>query len=447
MSMGETDTGFDAGPDDAVAHAQSSRTSLVVRSDDPERDALRLVDALGADLADDVDALAGELERRSAPADDVLITIENLRHLHGRIRDARRLVSEGEDAVRSRVSQSTGLAVHPETIRKAADEVFAAREALEATTAELEGVARRLEPPDAPPEPEDGPDVVEVDGPDAFGDDDPELDAAMANFAAAEGAEDDLGIPEDIDEEPSVRWALVVLTLALIGGIAVFLAGGGPLGVIVPIIAMGWVYIVIRRSRIADEENEAAEGNELVMENLASITALTSKAYGGGGAAALDTAVESQDLVLARNRVTHATRVLRNAEARWVSLVGDRSVEDVEAVMAERDPQAAAVPTEVVAESPTVRAAGRHLRRLEAQWRVAWWASDRDVPEFEQAEAALDALGADGRTIVRASGADPEVTSPLVVLDDAGSIDEAWLADRSETVDGRARVVVVAPRP
>lgn len=50
-------------------------------------------------------------------------------------------------------------------------------------------------------------------------------------------------------EEPSVRWAVLVLVAALGLGMVVLVGGGGPIGVMAPAVSLAWVALLHRRSR------------------------------------------------------------------------------------------------------------------------------------------------------------------------------------------------------
>ena len=435
--------------DDLVAGIVAGDGSTLVRAPQPDELALALADALDAELAEGVDGLHEAVGSRLAAVEErtralaalelharlhgddghrhVVATVHGLRRLVERIERAGVLVDDSRAALRERLAHGTALAVHPDTIRKAAADLHdtraeEARAAREVALAEVDA-ADLLRPTSAPDETTGGDESGRV----------------------ARG--------------PLVAF-LVAVVLAVVGTVV----SGSPLPLVLPAVAGVWAVTEWARSR-----DDAAD-RHVASDNLAAVSALTDRAYGG---AALS---EPDELVEARRRLSTAQERLRGAEGVWRGLVGPGvDVDALDDVLATSDPQLHVADAEL-AHTPTVRAAEAHRRRVLAQWKLAWWALDRPAPEIEDAQDALDRLVEDGieevavptwaarsaqraadvtryeelaggRTVddLRAVAAAP--LTPLVVLDEVGEISDADLAARTAALPPDARVVVVAPEP
>lgn len=179
-------------------------------------------------------------------------------------------------------------------------------------------------------------------------------DRSAATAHAPDAADPSVDDDADADHH-AVRFALVVLVLAQLGGIAVFVAAGDLLAVVVPAVALVGLALVVAfhqrspRRRPPTVPATAAPGFD--------------------------------------------------------------------------DPRSLA---EVVAASPTVRAAEAHLRRQQAAWKVAWWQRERPVPD-----PVAWLLGG---------------PATVVCVDRGGEVDEAAYATMTAELPAVIRVVVLEPR-
>lgn len=431
----------------------------VIRADDPEAIAEQAAERLGAELVFGIDELetaiaerlAG-MARRSAAAEalellagdrsgeqdrEVIADIAWLRTVVARIDVAQALVSATRTDMRDRVSDATGIAVHPDTIKSAAAEVSAARSAVE--------VARR------------------------------EADAAEAEWRAGLGSfgpDDDLAGLDQFGASDEPEWEaaksarpLAAAALILVGSVVLAAAAYGPLGPVVlafPALAVVYAIFILFRSR------DDAEDRGIASENLATMSALTSQAYGGSAEPTPPPAVHALQLQL-----DAALDRLRYAESSWRGLVGpDADADAVDDLLLARDPRVKVADTELD-QTPAVRTAQRHVRRLQAQWKLAWWALDRPVPSLETAAESIAQLEADGvgqisvlthqgraehaETAAQAAelsgGRSAEelraetefAPTSIVALDLDASVDYDGLIDRAASLGGEARVIVVSP--
>jgi hypothetical protein len=433
---------------DVLAEVVGGEGSTVVRVDDPSTAALELVDALDADLVDSLADLDPALEGRFAAiesrtraltalslhaqlqADDdsirhVVTDLDELRRLVGRIQRADELIDSSRGVLRDRLSSGTGVAVHPDAIRKAALDVTEARAAVSQAETEIAD----LEAADSPAE-------------------EPEVAPAPPT-------------PPSGGRRDAILRAVAVFCMALGVG-AVGFGLGYPVALLIPVLAVVWAVLFVIRS-----DDDLAD-RHLASDNLAAVSALTDRAYGG---VALS---EPQELVDARRRLAAAGDRLRYAEGVWRGLVGTTvDPADVDEYLTSRDPGFQVGDAEL-ARTPTVRAAEGHRRRLLAQWKLAWWALDRPVPAVGDARAALDALAdegvdrisvetyearsplrrqeqerfeelAEGRSVDELRSAADARPAPLVVLDEAGEISGSDLAARTAALPSDVRVLVVAP--
>ena len=436
--------------DEIVAAIVDGSGSTLVRSDQPADLAVALADALDADLEEGVGGLADALQARLASVDErtralaalelhsrlheddapdrhhILADVGALRRLVGRIEEADRFVDDSRGALVERLGSGTELAVHPETIRKAATDVLVAR-------AERDGA------------------LEEVAEEEAAG--------SVATEPEPERATEPALDPER--RRMVVRSAAAVAAACALGLLAVLLSGS-LIPLVLPVVALAWGGTEWVRSR------EDAADRDVASDNLAAVSALTDRAYGG---VALS---ESEELIAARRRLAAAEERLRYAETAWHALVGaDVDAESVDDLLAQRDPQFH-VGEQELSRTPTLRAADGHRRRLLAQWKLVWWALDRPVVPLDRASEAIDELEDEGidavavetwaaRSPERAEDADRfdelaagrnvhqlrEIATarpaPLVVLDEEGEISGADLAARTAVLPSDVRVVVVGP--
>lgn len=451
--------------------------STFVRADDVATTALDLADRLDADLVEGASALAPviaereqvladrvaahtalELTARSdASGDEHVVTdVETLRRLVERIDIADRLVAASHEAAQSRAMAVSDLAVHPTSIRAAADDVLEARAALEARRTAV----AELDRADASDEPDrDG----DADRPDDETSSTPALDAEAS----------DPDEPRQFDgwqltDAGALRTPALVVAVALVIGVLALVLTGSPLALVIPGLAVCWVVVLVVRQR--DDAYDA----ELASRNLANVTRLTDQAYGGVDAVARAASdVEDPERQRAQQAVLEAENRLAFAEASWRSLVGpDAEVDDVESVLMANDARYG-LGDHAVQELPAVRTADAHRRRLVAQWKVAWWALDRPVPPVEEADGALTALAGEGRTTITiptrpanglsvgeqerldelaAGRSDDELraaaaatVAPVVIADEDGGIGEEQFRAATAHLPDDVRVVVVVP--
>jgi hypothetical protein len=367
----------------------------VVRGDD---ELLATIEARVADL-DRRSRLRTALdlhERLSAPSGGamrVLTDTDGLRLLAAQIAQAERLVSGSTERVRSHLSAQAGggqvLAVHPETITAAAEELKAARAAVadaEAALALAEAAAPAAssghEPIDDPwGETDDSIAAAEQFAPDA--DMHPRIDATRGEHL------------------PLVLGVGVVVLLASVGAFAASL----PI-LVLPVVVLG-AFVIARGTRVKSEEHQDTHARALASDNLATVRALTDQAY-GGEASRLDDAYtrrgrdDAADLAVAAAsaRLSSCRDRLRVADGTWRNLLGaDADPADLDAIIRSRDAQADIAP-ELVDATPTVRAAQAFRRRLWARWNVAWAALDREPPPVDDAHSVIEALEADELFVV-----------------------------------------------
>lgn len=453
--------------------------STFVRADDVATTALDLADRLDADLVEGQSALAPAIAEREqiladrvaahtaleltaradASGDEHVVTdVDTLRRLVERIDTADRLVAASHEAAQSRVMAVSDLAVHPTSIRAAADDVLEARAALEARRAEVDGIDRTDEVGATGESDRDG----DVDRPVDELSSTPDLDTAS-----------DPGEPRQFDgwrltDAGALRTPALVVAVALVIGVLTLVLTGSPLALVIPGLAVCWVVVLVVRQR--DDAYDA----ELASRNLANVTRLTDQAYGGVDAVARAAAdVEDPERQRAEQAVLEAENRLAFAEASWRSLVGpDAEVDDVESVLQAHDARYR-LGDHAVQELPAVRTADAHRRRLVAQWKVAWWALDRPVPPVAEAAGALAALEGEGRTTITirtrpanglsaeeqerldelaAGRSDDELRAaaavtiaPVVIADEEGGIDEEQFRAATAHLPDDVRVVVVVP--
>lgn len=185
-----------------------------------------------------------------------------------------------------------------------------------------------------------------------------QMDRAAAPLAApgaADGSQED----DAHADHQSVRFALVVLVLAQLGGVAVFAAAGDLLAVVAPAAALVALALVVGHHQRPPRGRPAP-----------------------APAPAAATPAPFPD-----------------------------------------DPRSMA---EIVAASPTVRAAEAHLRRQQAAWKVAWWQRQQPVP--------------DPVAWLRGGPA------TVVCVDGDGEVDEAVYATMVAELPAVTRVVVLEPR-
>ncbi|MDZ7676745.1 MAG: hypothetical protein U5K30_16975 [Acidimicrobiales bacterium] len=381
----------------------ASMASQYVRAADTVDAAERLAADVGGELVrgrEGLDAAAAErleglaaravahtaldLHQRSARTPDpdphTVTTVDELRGLVRRIEQADQLVAASRVEVVERAA-ATDLAVHPDALRVAAQNVVEARSALAAAEAAADVDATNATA------------VPAAGGPADPGD---EPDAVPGGVADVRAEEDDDGrrTTWDADSRRAVGRALGVVAAGVVLGVAVLALFGNPWVLVLPAVAACWVVVLLVRRR--DREIDSAKTSQ----NLARVSALTDQAYGGFGASSSPTTATGHDTLDEtpdrERRRRDAVDRLRHAESEWRALAGpEADVDDLDAVLQASDPQYRPS-TAVVEAMPSVRAAAAHGRRLRAQWKLAWWALDRPVPPLDAAADAIDGLESEG---------------------------------------------------
>ena len=450
--------------DDLIDTIATSTGSTAVHVDDVTEVALELAERLDGQLIEGVEEFAALAEERrralaeraaahtarqllarsaESPAEPVVVNdLAGLRSLMKRLDEADRLIdAAGEDA-RRRAGSASGLAVHPTSIRDAAADVFDAR----ATVLERQQELHRLDEPDA-------------------SDVSAEVEAATRSESANASRQPGLRLTD----VAAVRSAAVVAASALAVGVLIVILTANPLALVLPAVGVSWLSVVVVRQR------DDSYDEKIASRNLENVARLTDRAY--GGAALVDDQSNAlqhdPEREIAERSLADAEDRLAYAESSWRSLVGpDADVDDVEEVLRSRDAQYG-LSASVVVELPSHRAASAHRRRLHAQWKLAWWALDRPVPELADASDAIDALEAEGVDQITVDGAssgglDPdeqlrledlaagrsedelravaERTYPVVVVADGeNEIDDERLREETAQLPDDVRFVVVSP--
>lgn len=302
------------------------------------------------------------------------------------------------------LSDGTGLELHPQTLRDAADAVRAARAAVARAEAELVTFER-------------------------------EAAATAAEAGAAEAAsEPATAAPlatSPVQDDGSRRSRLgAIVAIAL--GIALILTGTALvpayLAAILPLAAVAYVVRELR----GGVERVSSDYEAVASEQLASIEALSTRLYGAMPAtqSAVDAATARRRQLLELDRDT-ATERLRVAERTWRELAGpDADPEAVEELLLRRDPQRhRAAPW--VRESAAVRAAETMHERARSAWRAAWEALDREAPSAADADDAVRHLANDAAAVV-------SERRPVVIVAPPDEVD-----DQLTIVAERLAVVVV----
>ncbi len=396
---------------EAVADAAGS---TIVRVDDVDAVADSLSALLGAARLDGADEFAAavaarrrslaeriaahsalELLARTADGEMHVVTdVAALRSLVERIEAADQLVESTRDDARVRAGAASGLAVHPTSIRDAAAAVVEARVSVAQRQEVVDGLVAANE---------DAAHAAEA--------------AAAANPAAEETRREPVGW--HLTDRDEIRRAAVVVALSLVIGVLVLVLTGSPLALVIPGVAVCWGVVLVVRQR------DSAYDEEIARRNLANVSLLTDRAYGGAGLLVDDPAQAA--LMEALRALVVATDRLAYLEAAWRALVGPDAdvddVDDVETVVRARDAQYG-VSDALLAGLPSVRAAAAHRRRLRAEWKLAWWALDRPVPALRDAPVAIDVL--EGEGIVE-----------IAVAHAAGRLDADEQARLDELVRGR----------
>lgn len=497
--------------------------------DDPEETALIVADALSAELVEPGVQLQSALDRRRhaanqraaarhalsvherlharAPASlHVVCDTDGLRKLASRLRMAEGVVVATTRAVTAQLQDrpaTADLAVHPDTLRRAAAEVLAARAEVAERQAE---VARSRDEEveghdpwthDPWPEHEHQIDLSAAEQFGAAGDEEAQRRLAGRRWGRR-AADDDAGpkvaSPDAADDdEIGLGFPAVFVVVSLIAAVVLTATNAVPYGFafVVPLVGVAWA-VDRRRLELADraDRREAAR-------HLAVTSAIADLAYGGDDAAAAahdltagrdgddlagagssPAATEARSaLALAEARLATAEGRLRRANSDWAALVGhDTPPDNIEQVLRTRDAQYLVTDTQLRL-APAVRVAARYQRRLWAQWKVAWAVLDREPPAPDDAEAAISALErddihvvtvarwrdrmiisddehdalakqfdaiADGRSVEQIRAAAEGPLEPMVVVDAADELEPGDLTEALRQLPDDLQVVVVS---
>lgn len=405
---------IDTARDAFAARAHAARVDPVVLDDDELNQLLR--------QADQIDAL-DDGPQSGLDLDDA--TLAELRELAatlattGRIRTRTEL--EFTDNLNRRLSASSGMAVHPESIKQAAAAVVDAEAEVDAIDATIAGLGDR-------PEPEqivlDAPTTV----PEMFDDEGLERQRRSRAFA--------LGVGTIF---AGAALAMLSIGVAVIIPIAVFVAGLAIAG------------LVMARSYSGRKDRGAAEASALLL-------AATGNAERSTEAAARDRLAEEEWLARrAQLDADHerAFERVRSARRHWDTLAGpDADPHDLDSVLRMHDPQFV-ITDAATRTSPTVRTVNAVHRKAMARWKIAWAALGYDeAPAVEDFESQLIRLG--GRSGSQAQlvesrlkaaeaweNAGAIIDRPMILVEPEVWIDEAELESLLATLPAGVEVVVV----
>ena len=333
-----------------AARAEAGRVEPVVLDDEELDRLLRQADEIAAagDLPSIDEGAVAELRELAA----ALGTTERIRT---------RTELEFTEVLNRRLSASSGMAVHPASIRQAAA-------ALTEAEAEANNVETTIDELGERPKPEQ----VQLEAADTvpamFDDEGLERQRRSRAFALGVGT-----------VFAGTALAMLSIGIAVVIPIAVFVAG---------LVIAG---LVMLRSRSTREDRGAAEASALLV-------AATGNAERTTEAAARDRLAEEE--WLARRAQFDAAREralerVRSARRHWETLVGpDADPYDLDAVLRMHDAQF--VITDAASRtSPTVRTVNAVHRKATARWKIAWAALGIETPPpLEDFEAQLVRLGA-----------------------------------------------------
>jgi len=410
---------------DLIFDLETARAEFAVRSDAARVNPVVLDDQELDHLlrqADEIEALADH-GGDGPDLDDA--TLAELRELASTLGTTERIRTRTEveftETLNRRLSASSGMAVHPASIKQAAAAVVAAEAELDGIDAAIDGLGER-------PEPEqivlDAPTTV----PEMFDDAGLERQRRSRAFALAVGT-----------ISAGIALGMLSIGIAVIIPIAVFVAG---------LLIAG---VVMARSRTGRKDRGAAEASALLV-------AATGNAERSTEAAARDRLAEEE--WLARRSQLEADRErsiehVRSARRHWETLTGaDADPHDLESVLRLHDPQF--VITDAASRtSPTVRTVNAVHRKAMARWKIAWAALGyEEAPAVEDFEAQLLRLG--GRSGAQAQlvenrlkaaeaweSAGAIIDRPMVLVEPEVWIDEAELESLLATLPAGVQVVVV----
>ena len=346
----------------AAAHAGIE----VVIVTDPEAAAPAIALDRGAELVADTEAAAAAVTARRtaprAPIDDE--RIDELRRLAGALSQAQRIRTHTEvgfrDVMVQRMARSSGIAVHPTSIRDAAETIQQAERDLVAADAAIEAhIASTMPTRSTATSRIDGP-LEHDEHPPMF--DEPTLEARRASFAGV---------------------GLVVSSV----GIGLILAAlGVAIPVAVGIALVGVVVSIVLATRLSRSLRAHSTSTPLDDEPLSDLLPDVDLDL---GAAPEGTPPTPPALQLDHNR---AEARLRSATRHWETLVGPSAdPHDLEAVVRAHDPQVDLLAAGAI--SPTVRTVSAVYRRAAARWRAAWAALGYpEAPAVDRVDQEIDRL-------------------------------------------------------
>jgi hypothetical protein len=409
---GEIIFDLDAAREAFGARAAAARTDPVVL-DDAEFDSLiAQADELGA------------LGARPTVDEAALAEIRELADALGRTDRIRtRTEVEFTETLNRRLSASSGMAIHPETIRHAAT-------ALTAAESEVNEIHRAIAELGERPNPEQ----VELEVPQAV----PQM------F-------DDAGL----EHQRRARTRAAAIMIAFVGG-AVLAASLGQAIIGIGVFVVGLVVFGLMMARTfstdPSDDPEAREASALLAAATGNAER-THEASTRGRLAEEEWMAKRSQMDAALER---SIEKARSARRHWETLAGpEADPYDIEGVLRLHDPQFA-ITGAATKTSPTVRTVNAVHRKAMARWKVAWAAVGYDQPpaleDFDEhltrlagAEARAEAQRVEQR--LRAaeawSNAGATIDRPLILVDPANWIVDEELESLLRTLPAGAEVILV----
>jgi membrane protein implicated in regulation of membrane protease activity len=444
--------GQQAGSLESEHHVMGVR---VVFDPDPAIAAARLADELSGDLLFDVDSARSAFAARTAAgktdpvvldeeeyealraqvsmpgtvdiavADDA--TIAELRELAeslGRTERIRvRTEVEFTDMINRRLSASSGVAVHPETIRQAAKAVVEAETEMTQIEESIGDLGERPLPEEV------------------------ELDTMEAPAAPPK--------TEDREQRRRARGFALAIGTIFVGVGLILLSAGVPAVAPIIVFAVGAVLTVVllARSFTGGSDDQGAREASALLVAATSNVQRTSEAGVSHRLAEEEWMARRSQLDASRER---AEERVRSARRHWEGLAGaDADPYDLDSVLRVHDPQfvitGAATKT-----SPTMRTVNAVHRKVLARWKVAWAALGYDLaPSLEEAEMHLGRLsGAEvnpeaemARARLQAAErwaeAGATIDRPMILVEPENWLPEEELESMLGTLPAGAEVILV----
>jgi hypothetical protein len=396
-----------------AARASAGRTDPVVLQDDEFETLIA--------QADELDALAG----RPTVNEEALVELRQLASALG-LTDRIRVRTEVEftETLSRRLSASSGMAVHPETIKQAAHALTAA----EGEVNEINGAIAEL---GERPRPEQ----VLLDVPQA--------------------------VPQMFDDESleqQRRSRVFALSIGTIfAGMALVLLSIG-VTVVVPVVVF-LLGIIVAGTMMARSYSGEPRDDPGAREASALLAAATGNAERTSEAGQRDRLAEEEWMARRSQLETARDRALeksRSAMRHWETLAGaDADPYDLEGVLRLHDPQfvitGAATKT-----SPTVRTVNAVHRKAIARWKVAWaelgYEHPPELDDFDEhitrlggAEARSEAEKVDQRLKAAEAWANAGATidRTMILVEPEGWLPEAELEAMLRTLPAGAEVIIV----